>query len=300
MPGSHPRYQLLRRRLLKFTQTLEGVEKARVQAVHRARVASRRLREVLPVLQIDGNLAGDLGRRLRKVSRRLGTVRELDVMLLLVDELQESGRYDERACARLASVMTLERSAARDRLLSPRPINELRRLAAKLAKIAETLARGEKARGPSRGWWPAVEVRVAHRAAALKASTEEAGAVYLPDRLHQVRIATKKFRYSMELASELSTEKVWSRELEMLKRMQRLLGRLRDRQVLIERVRRVQASLTPPHLVLWHSLDSLVAAPEKECRRLHARYVRDAAAVVALCVRVVDRTHGAARTRRAG
>src|SRR5262245_17435931 len=118
MPSSHPRYDLLHRRLVRFSRALEGVDKGRIRSVHRARVASRRLREVLPVLQLDAELIGSLGRRLRKVTNRLGTVRELDVMLLLVVAFQESRRYDERACARLVSAITQERAAARDKLLS--------------------------------------------------------------------------------------------------------------------------------------------------------------------------------------
>ena len=43
------------------------------------------------------DMARRLGRRLRKVTRRLGAVRELDVSCLLIDELQETGRYDSQA-----------------------------------------------------------------------------------------------------------------------------------------------------------------------------------------------------------
>jgi CHAD domain-containing protein len=270
-----------------------------VRSIHRARVASRRLREVLPVLQLDADVVGKLGRRLRKVTHRLGMVRELDVLLLLVAELQESGRYDERACTRLASALSQERSAARDRLPSQLPIHELRRIGSKLDKIARKLGR-DKTPGPPRAWWWAIDARLAHRAGALKTAIEEAGGVYLPDRLHTARIAIKKFRYAMELASDGSPERSWRRELTMIKRTQDLLGRLRDRQVLVERVRRVQASLTPPDLVLWRSLDVIVTAIEKECRRLHARYVRDAAGILAMCDRAISRPAGAAHARRVG
>ena len=134
----------------------------------------------------------------------------------------------------------------------------------------------------------------------MHACIEEAGGVYLPDRLHKTRIAIKKFRYAMELASDRSPERNWRRELLILRRTQDLLGRLRDRQLLVERVRRVQASLTPPDLVLWRGLDGLVTAIEKECRRLHARYVRDAAGILAICARATSRPAGAARARRVG
>ena len=46
--------------------------------------------------------------------------------------------------------------------------------------------------------------RVARRAASLKAAIDEAGAVYLPERLHAVRIAVKKLRYAVELEHEIA------------------------------------------------------------------------------------------------
>ena len=49
---------------------LHGVEGGDVRALHRTRVASRRLREVLPVLQLDPDMAHKLGRRLRKITQR--------------------------------------------------------------------------------------------------------------------------------------------------------------------------------------------------------------------------------------
>jgi len=77
--SSTRRYDLLRSRLDRFTRTLHGVESGEVGAVHRVRVASRRLRELLPVLEIEQALARKLVRRLRKLTRRLGGVRDLDV-----------------------------------------------------------------------------------------------------------------------------------------------------------------------------------------------------------------------------
>jgi CHAD domain-containing protein len=300
MPVSNSRYDLIHKRLQRFTQMLHGIERGRARSVHGVRVASRRLREVLPVLQLDRDLASHLGRRLRKVTHRLGTVRELDVLFLLVEEFQESGCYEERALARLAAAIADERSVAHDRLSARLPIAQLQRLAAKLDRIADDLIEKEKPRGITRAWRWAIEARVAHRAAPLKAAIEAAGTVYLPERVHAVRIAMKKFRYSLELEAEISSAVTWRRDLTMLKRTQAVLGHLRDREVLIERVRQVQASLTPPDLVIWRSLDSLVTTIEKECRRLHARYVRDAAALVALCDRIVGRTPAAPRAQRAG
>ena len=70
-----------------FTAALEGSD----LAVHQARVAARRLREAVPPL-IEG-LKHARGRyvcrKLRVVTRTLGTIRELDVALHLVDDLHE-------------------------------------------------------------------------------------------------------------------------------------------------------------------------------------------------------------------
>lgn len=300
MPASPSRYVLFHKRLVLFTQTLHGLEEGRVSALHRARVASRRLREVLPVLQLDRDLVNRLGKRLRRVTGRLGTVRDLDVLLLLVDELQESGRYDEAALARVAGAIAQDRNDARVQLFSKLPMPELRRLSKKLHKVADGLVDREKGPAAARGWQWALDARVGRRAGVLKSAIEDAGNVYLPDRVHVVRIALKKFRYAVELETETSADKSWAHHLASLKRMQGVLGRIHDRQMLVERVRRVQASLSPPNLGLWRALDSLLTAIETDCRRLHAKYVRDAAPLAEICERLAGRASPAPSHRRAG
>ena len=113
MPLSTRRYDLLKTRIDRFTRMLPGVEEGDVRAIHRARVASRRLRELLPMLQLDHETTRKLERGLRKVTRRLGPVRELDVLLPLIDELHESRRGGERALSRVAEAV---RVAARSAL----------------------------------------------------------------------------------------------------------------------------------------------------------------------------------------
>jgi CHAD domain-containing protein len=135
------------------------------------------------------------------------------------------------------------------------------------------LAESASSKAAARNWRWAVDAQVANRAAALGAAIAEAGAMYLPERLHQVRIALKKLRYAVELSAELSGRRN-DPGLRALKRGQDLLGRMHDLQVLIERVRQVQASLTPPNLTVWRDLDALIMLLEDDCRLLHARYMR--------------------------
>jgi CHAD domain-containing protein len=304
MPVSSSRHELLRKPLVRFTRTFHGVAKGQEKALHRARVASRRLREVLPVLQLDSDVTADLTRRLRRVTVRLGPSRELDVLLIQLDELQQSGRFDPGSLSRVAAAVTKRRSAARERLLAKLPVGSLRRVASKLTKIADQLAKEEdvpvRSQAATRGWRWAIGARIARRAASLKAAIDDAGSVYLPERLHAVRIAVKKFRYAVELEHEISRDDKLKPHLRVLARNQELLGRLHDRQLLIEQVRQVQASSTPPDLGSWQRLDSLSMTLENECRRLHARYLRDSAALLTVCERVPPRSPVAAARRAAG
>src|SRR5438105_3313746 len=112
MPPSTPRDEVLRTRLARFTRLLHGLEKGNARAVHRSRVASRRLREVIPVLELEATTAAVLSRRLRKMTRRLGNVREFDVLLHLLDELQESGRYEPESLSRVIVNVGERRRAA--------------------------------------------------------------------------------------------------------------------------------------------------------------------------------------------
>jgi len=270
-----------------------------VRAVHRARVATRRLRELLPVLQLDHDVASKLGRRLRKVTVRLGSIRELDVLMLGIDELRETGRHSDRALTLVADAVSRERSRVRQRALAKLPVGEMRRIARKLERIANELEQFDEAdasasHGASRGWRWAIEARLAKRAKALRSAMDDAGAVYLPERLHAVRIALKKLRYALEFSVEMAGARS-TPELQLLKRAQALLGRMHDLQVFVGRVRQVQASLPQPDLSLWRDLDALVAAVENSCRRLHARYVRERAALDAICDRVVPKRQAAPR-----
>jgi CHAD domain-containing protein len=301
MPVSRSRYELLERRLRSFTRMLQAVERqGDVPALHRARVASRRLRELLPVLQVQGKVAGDLSRRLKKITRRLGKVRDLDVLLDLTQTWQSLGRYEKGSLALVTSAIAKERIEARKRLNEKLPLRELRRVRSKLEKLAGQLegidderpGRGGEVR---RGLRWAVDARIQRRGQVLKAAIEDAGAVYLPNRLHTVRIALKKFRYAVELGHEIRADERMAAALKLLNRHQELLGRWHDRQVLIDRVRQVQASLMPPDVTAWRGLDALMMIIENDCRRLHASYVRTSGLLAAVCDRLAIRLPAADR-----
>jgi CHAD domain-containing protein len=303
MAAPTERPDLLRKRLERFTRLLPAVEQGDVEALHRMRVASRRLRELLPVLQLDHDTTRKLGRRLRKVTDRLGAVRELDVLLILIDELHESRRHEQQALALVAAGVTRERAAAREKLLDRKlPAAELKQIARKLGRALTGLekldAQPMQRRTRPRGWRWALDARIASRATSMRDALADAGAVYLPDRLHRVRIAVKKLRYALELSAEVDEVKS-TPDLRTLKRAQELLGRLHDLQILVSRVRQVQAALLPPTIGVWRELDTLVTALENSCRRLHARFMRDRAALETIADTLAAQTKSGARAAHA-
>jgi len=297
MDDSLSRHDLLRTRVKRFKRMLHGLEGGDVRAVHQARVVSRRLRELLPVLQIESDLSTKLGRRLRRVTRALGPIREADVLLKLIDaRIAKAGADDAKALGHVSYEVKAARKRALSRALDKALTTDARKLGKKLDRALKSLEKpsgGQK----SRGFRWALEARVSRRAASLRNAMKGAGAVYLAERLHPVRIELKKLRYALELSEEAAGRKA-SADVKRLKQAQRVLGLLHDNEVLLNRVRQTQATLTPPDVVTWKQVDHVVRALERECRKVHAKYVRERPALDALCQRLGARPPTSAR--RAG
>jgi len=269
-----------RERLDAFGLELDRVDAGDVEALHRTRVASRRLRELLPLMALDHEVTRTLGGRLRKVTRLLGAVRELDVLLLLVGELADDRRFSAEALRPIGAAAAKARVSARARLAARFPAAKLKRLAHELERASKGLKSGA-----GRAWVWALEARLVHRAARVQEAIEAAGTVYAPEPLHRVRIAVKKLRYTAELAGD-ATHRHVAADLAGLKTAQDLLGRLHDLGVLLLRAREAQALLFPPDLVAWRDLSSLVDVLEDDCRRLHARYMRHRTGLMAIAHRM--------------
>jgi CHAD domain-containing protein len=305
MKRERHRSTLLKQRVHSLTRVLDDVEKGDERALHRARVASRRLRELVPILQLDPTDARKIGGRLRKVTRRLGRVRELDVLLLLIDELHVSRPMHRDSLRRVRQLVAHARDQARGELAEGGVIDSARKLVRRLNRVLDDLSTSDTAAGlvkptPGRTASWVIDARIAHRAQRLAAAIDNATALYLPDRLHDVRVAVKKLRYAVELGGEGSAER--AKAVKTLKRLQDLLGRMHDLQVLIDWVRNSQASISPPNLIVWRDMDALVVALDESCRRLHARYVRERDSVRAVRGKLSAPVQAAARRseRRAG
>jgi CHAD domain-containing protein len=288
------RIDLLRSRVDAFTQTVPRLKHGDPRGVHRIRVAVRRLRELLPLLPLERDRSRRMARSLRRISRELGEVRELDVLARLLAKRQHSPRGRTRGLAVVIAAVESARVEARQRVVARHVRDCAERSAKRLAKILRAVEQADI--GPRRPWLMALEARVARRAREVREAVLSAGTAYFPARLHGIRIAIKKLRYALELADEAVGSA--PADLMRLRHGQRLLGHLRDTEAVAECVRRVRDGAVTPNLSTWRDLDALAGALDGDCRRLHASYVRARRAIFAVCDRLVARP--APSARRAG
>jgi CHAD domain-containing protein len=259
-----------------------------VEGIHQSRVASRRLRELVPVLAgaADARGALSLRRGLRAVTRLLGRSRELDVALgtLAAIESRTPGHASAVAAVR-AHVVREREQAGRD-------------LRARVGRVdvhdlaAGTLALARRSESPAaiRACARRVAVRLGRRAAELELAVVDAGLIFAPGPLHGVRIALKKFRYALELAERLGRFRLGG-AMRALKRMQNLLGDLHDLQVLGGLARDVMsqspASQRP-------EFEALVTSIDDHVRGLHSQFLAERDNMVGLLARAT----GVRRTLR--
>lgn len=280
------RYDLLRSRLRGFTRTLPRLDSIDTRGAARTWIAARRLRELLPLIQLHGPSAEKLNAKLRRIVRRVEVVRQSDAQLALLDELLERDRRGRAAAVRVRDSLEQQAKSARTALLRKKTGHDIRRVGTKLTDQLETLQAKGDDRTQVRDLQWAVRARVARRAADLKLAIQAAGSVYLASRLEDVRTALRKLRFGAELASDV-TPGVAAVDVRTLSRSHVLLAELDDQQALIDRIRHVQGTLATPDLKAWRELDALVISLENRCRGLHARYVRERTALLALCDRLV-------------
>lgn len=247
--------------------------------VHQARVASRRLREAVPVLAGGIKHVGKACRKIRRLTQALGTVRELDVSLHLLDELAGSDELSRPALQDVRLHVMEHREKKREEMLSRLADINADKLERRLKSVTDALELDD-----SEAWRQALGARLVKRAKRLGDAVDAAGHLYAPERLHQVRIAAKKLRYGLELAADSGISAA-APLVRALKRSQEMLGRLNDLQVLQTHVAAVQAApigRSVPH----QGLAAIAGRIEEECRRIHGRYVAQAEALRGLTVAV--------------
>ena len=275
--------RLIHQRVDTLSRRLTEARLGDVEGIHQARVATRRLREALPLLP-SSSRRRKVANAVRKLTRALGPVREIDVCLQGLGDLERLKPRWKAALRWARDVMLQDRRAAHLHAVKRigRWDSERVRKAARYAD--EGLAGMRPPRAARAERLAILRRRAAGRAEELHAAVEHAAGIYLPDRLHQVRIAAKKLRYALEMIQASGARRSGSRaapasprsvrgQVATLKRVQDLLGRIHDHEMLIMRLRAAQGALAGPRVELAGDLDAAVRYLETECRRLHGHYM---------------------------
>jgi CHAD domain-containing protein len=268
----------LARAVASFAAHLRHARAGRPASVHAARVASRRLRELLPVLALAYRRfaaeARDLRRRVRRLARALGRVRELDVTIELAARHPTTKDWPAAVRARVARALALERTSRHDVMVARLDAIDLPGLTRSLRAFARRLRLR-----PPHALPAAVTRRRRRRARTLAAAIARAGTLYAPGELHAVRIAAKKLRYLLEWTQEPSKGR--SPLAAELRAAQRLLGDLNDRRVLETWIRRLAAE-TRLDAATDRALTASAVALEADCRARHGQFVAVMPALSAL------------------
>jgi CHAD domain-containing protein len=219
-------------------------------------------------------------------------VRELDVALQLIAELERTDAVPRQALTRLRQAVKAERERLYQDMRHQVGDGDLPKLRKRV--LAATQGKGRRRRLSDPERLERAQHRAGRRGERLRTAMENAAGMYLPDRLHEVRIAVKKLRYALELVRELSGSRATAR-IRALRKAQDLLGRMHDLEVLIARSRSLQGSSNAPSLKLSGDLDRIVRRLETECRQLHGRYMSSRQLLFAICEHAIDVVAGRSR-----
>jgi CHAD domain-containing protein len=253
----------LKKNAATLTSASHRAKRGEVRGIHRLRVATRRLREALPasaeLAAIEDLDSDEIVRDLRRVTKALGPVRELDVARAVLAEMAESEGWPASVVARVDEYCERLRDRALENAAEAIDGFDARSVRKNLEALLTKLDQ------PSRD--SSIGTRRRQAARILSDRIDEAGTLYAPPALHEIRIAAKKLRYVLELAGEPSPG-----ALRRLRALQSGLGRLHDAQVLQHRIQELAATSGDRGLVA--TLTLMERAIETTCRQWHAKLLK--------------------------
>lgn len=207
--------------------------------VHDVRVATRRYAEAIemarPLLRrpdVDRAV-----RRARKVRRRLGRARELDVVFRDFSNLANQHGLPQYTIDRVGASVDRQRAQAAKTADEDLPRKKL------IKHYQQALELADSNQNPRLPWRDLAADHLAHRA---QEADDLVGSLDLPERAddhHRLRIRFKRLRYAVELASELLASELDPKDvLQNAKRLQDALGVLNDGRDLIDFIDRPEVT----------------------------------------------------------
>ena len=246
---------------------VRGAQHGDARDTHQARVAARRLAEALA---LTGQAGKRLDRDVRDLRRALGATRELDVSRMVFDYAALEHRWSTDAVRRVRRYLDEKRAKRLDKVAGTLANVSVSRLRRRIRDIGDYAADY-----PAAKLAPRLRARVTKRERDLKDAIKRAGAIYDIDKLHDVRIAVKKLRYTLELAQD-GLGRRWSKRIETLKLQQSVLGHLHDLQVLVRHIRTLEGGLVSHRGPVGEALAVIRRDLDTESRRLHGAWLKHA------------------------
>lgn len=253
-PGEQPFAESARRSLRRHFEKMLARE-AEVRSgedpedVHQMRVATRRLRASLQVVApvFEEKRVRQFRRKLRATADVLGNVRDADVFLEHLRAYRETLKSPRKASLDdLIAAVEAERAVARTALLVELDTKRYRRFKHEVARFLTTYGEGVVAQAEHGG-----PLRLRDLAGSLVWRRYEdlrSFEVIFPgapdEQLHEMRIAGKRLRYTLEFFADALGDEV-DACLKPLADLQEALGSLQDSVVARERIERLGMSNTP-------------------------------------------------------
>jgi CHAD domain-containing protein len=255
---------------------LRGVFDGDAEAVHQARVATRRIRELLALRRATTDEQqddADVAKGFAAIGKALGRVRDVDVRIALLRELEA---HTPQAAP---SLVVVRQHHGRKRLDDVRHlIKTLEHLdvASLIKSVTRNHPENVRTRLIWRGWREPHRRQLLERACAAAEGIAHATGVYFPNRVHHARIAIKRLRYAAEIAAATGSPR-FDPPIRQLSKVQTTLGNLHDRQTLADWLSRHEkrAGVGADELEVTREVLS------SEVQTLHAKYLARRAEVLA-------------------
>jgi CHAD domain-containing protein len=267
--------ELLGERLQKAAKEVKPAAKGDPDGVHDLRVAIRKIRAAISVLEetiLDEGALEKVDDKLSRLFSALGDVRDHDVLALGVKRNTKRKRLDEKATAKLRDALDDQGRSASKKLRAVmdqedprRLLDEVRRKAKRA--IAEAGPHGDDHRVLVRHFASSVLLRRYESVLAFEAIMPAS-----LDELHRLRVKVKKLRYAVDFFGEALGRDA-GRLDRSLQTAQDQLGDLHDHHVACEAVAKVEGKRSSK-AEEKKALATLRRADEAETQRLRATFTR--------------------------
>jgi CHAD domain-containing protein len=238
------------------------------EAIHQARVAIRRLREAVALRNDDDEDRSfeQLESRLAHAFKALGRARDADIAQRLVAHMEERFPLAPTMIGQLRSSVAQSRQETRRKMIKTLEAVQADFIPQQLVGTLRATPRFFNRGG---GWHSKLRMHVARRAGDLHVAIAHASGVYFRNRCHAARVAIKRLRYALELATTTGTMKV-PRAMKILKKAQEALGDAHDREVLLLRVQDLPDADGKAARIESRALEQFIRG---EIQEAHARYL---------------------------